>query len=299
MSIDQGDYPIDLGQIDVGGGEYDPGLYAPSAAATAVAGPLDAVSDQAWVTYRELGFLPVAEAVSASQVADAVAGIDRLISGAEPDFRGIQWEHGVRAQVAGMDLVQRRAQVRKLLYFVDFEPRLFALAHHPAILATARRLLGAAPELWADQALLKPPGIGREKPWHQDSAYFDLQPGAPVVGVWIALDPTDVDNGCMHVVPGSHRDGPVVHFSRRDFQICDTDVRRGDVVSVPLAAGGALVFDGLLHHGTPMNRSDRRRWALQFHYTPAEAIGHTREERERYRAKRLVTFGADGTDATC
>lgn len=285
--------------FDTGGGDYDADLYAPRASASPVGGPLDALPDEAWSAYRELGFLPVADAISADQVRDAMAGIDHLISGAAPDFRGIQWERGAKAQVVDMDLAQRRDQVRKLVYYVDHEPRLHALAHDPGILATVERLLGATPELFADQALLKPPGIGREKPWHQDLAYFDLRPGAPVVGLWIALDTTDTDNGCMHVIPGSHRDGPVVHFNRRDFQICDTDVRRGDVVSVPLSPGGALVFDGLLHHGTPTNRSRRRRWALQFHYAAAESIWRSSDERQEYKQLRLAEFGADGKDVTC
>ena len=55
-------------------------------------------------------------------------------------------------------------------------------------------------------ALLKPPR-GREKPWHQDHAYFNLPLDTPIVGVWIALDEATPENGCMHVIPGSHREG--------------------------------------------------------------------------------------------
>lgn len=286
-------------QVDGLGGEYDPSLYSPISAASPVSGPLDAVDQAGWARYRDEGFLPVADVLTRAQVADAIAGIDRLISGAEPAFRGIQWEAATRDMVGDMDLDQRRAHVRKLLYFVDYEPRLHAVAHDPAILAVVERILGGRPELFADQALLKPPGIGREKPWHQDKAFFDVPPGTPVVGLWLALDATDVDNGCMHVVPGSHHDGPVIHFTRRDFQICDTDVRRYEVAAVPLEPGGALVFDGLLHHGTPKNQSARRRWALQFHYAPADAMWRSSEERAVYKQQRLALFGSDGKDVTC
>jgi len=286
--------------IDGLGGEYDPDLYRAHGEAAVIPGGLGEVPPDTWqTTYRERGFVAVGALLTPGEVEAAHAGIDHLISDGVPGFRGIQWEAGSRSRLAEADLAERRDLVRKLMYYVDHEPRLDAVAHHPTLLATVAEILGDEPALFADQALLKPPGGGREKPWHQDNAYFDLVPGAPVVGVWIALDDTGVDNGCMHVVPGSHRQGPVVHFNRRDFQICDTDVIRDEVVSVPLPAGGALLFDGLLHHGTPANLSTRRRWALQFHYAPAAAIWQSSEERLRYKQERLAVFGADGKDVTC
>ncbi len=286
-------------QIDPHGGDYDPGLYAPEGSAATVPGPLRTVSADLRQQYGRDGFLAVDALIGTEQVTDAIAGIDRLIGGGAPGFRGIQWEGSVRARLPELELEQRRRSVRKLVYYVDHEPRLHAIAHHPAILGPAAELLGSEPELFADQALLKPPGIGREKPWHQDVAYFDVRPGAPVVGIWIALDDTDPDNGCMHVIPGSHRAGPVPHFNRRDFQLCDTDVDRQRVIAVPLPPGGCLIFDGLLHHGTPRNTSDRRRWALQFHYAPTEAIWKSRQERAAYKESRLAVFGGDGLDVTC
>lgn len=286
-------------QVDNYAGSYDPLLYEPCRTATAVPRALEDLTPDDLAAYRTDGYLAVADALPQATVRSAVDGIDALISGADPTFRGIQWERAVRERLPDMDLEERRRNVRKLMYYVEHEPRLYRIAHDRVILDLARGILGAEPALFADQALLKPPGVGREKPWHQDKAYFDVRPGAPVVGFWIALDDTDAGNGCMHVISGSHETGPALHFNRRDFQICDTDVRRTEVTAVPLPPGGCLVFDGLLHHGTPMNRSARRRWALQFHYAPADAVWQSREQRAVYKAKRLAAFGADGKDATC
>lgn len=289
----------ELESIDKYSGDYDPGLYEAHGTARAVPGPLDALTPADWSQYRSEGYVAIRDVLNAETVASANAGIDALISGSSPEFRGIQWEGGVRGRLPHMSLDERRASVRKLVYYVDHDRRLHDIAFRQDILRFVAEVLGGEPELFADQALLKPAGGGREKPWHQDNAYFDIRPGAPVVGLWIALDDTDVENGCMHVIPGSHRSGPLAHFNRRDFQICDTDVRRDAVIAVPLAAGGCLVFDGLLHHGTPTNRSARRRWALQLHYAPADAIWRTKQERAEYRARRLDTFGADGKGVTC
>ena len=117
-----------------------------------------------------------------------------------------------------------------------------------------------------DMALLKPPHVGREKPWHQDTAYFAMEPLELILGTWTAVDEATVENGCMHVIPGSHHGGPKAHYHDRDCQLPDeiVDVRRS--LTVPLKPGGTLFFSGLLHHGTPPNRSAARRRALQFHF---------------------------------
>lgn len=285
---------------DQQGGEYDPELYRHRAVARGLPGPLPELPPAAFDDYARRGYLAVDKVLDAGQVRRAVDGIDRLISGQVPEFRGIQWERAAYARLPEMTLAQRRDAVRKLIYFVDHDSGLHAAAHDPALLATVRRLLGEQDiELFADQALLKPPGLGREKPWHQDLAFFDVRPGTQVVGVWIALDHAVAENGAMHIIPGSHRDGPVVHFTRRDLQICDTDVAVNGVHVVPLPPGGALFFDGLLHHGTPANTSTMRRWAIQFHYAPRHAIWRSSEERAAYKQRRLDLFGADGKDATC
>ena len=146
--------------------------------------------------------------------------------------------------------------------------------------------------MFQSMALLKPPRVGRDKPWHQDHAYFQFELEAKVVGCWIALDEATVENGCMVIAPGSHLKGPVVHFRRRDWQICDTDVDTSGSLAVPLKPGGLLIFQSLLHHGTPPNRTAQRRRALQFHYRQQRAPLTSQE-------KRLALFGGEGLGAQC
>ena len=68
------------------------------------------------------------------------------------------------------------------------EPQIAALAQHPQLINIVSRIMEDVPQLFQDQALIKPPLIGREKPFHQDNAYFNLPSDTTVVGVWIALD---------------------------------------------------------------------------------------------------------------
>ena len=169
-------------------------------------------------------------------------------------------------------------RMRKLAYFVQIEPRLEAASRHSRLMAAVHQLIGGGARLIQDMALLKPPFHGSEKPWHQDTAYFDWTPLGGILGTWIALDEATIDNGCMQVIPGSHLDGPAPHFHVRDCQIADTRVQVEGSVTIPLQPGGVLFFSGLLHHGTPPNSTAQRRRALQFHYAAANCTKMTIEQ---------------------
>ena len=58
------------------------------------------------------------------------------------------------------------------------------------------------------QFIFKNPGAWGQ-PWHQDSLYFPFEPARPVVGVWLAVTEATLENGCLHVLPGSNHE-PVV-----------------------------------------------------------------------------------------
>jgi len=148
----------------------------------------------------------------------------------------------------------------------------------PRLMPLLEQLIGRGPRMVQDMALLKPPFVGAEKPWHQDTAYFDYTPLGGVIGVWVALDEATVENGCMQVIPGSHLDGPAQHYHVRDCQLPDRKVAVERAVVVPLKPGGAMFFSGLIHHGTPPNTSADRRRALQFHYAAANCTKMTIQE---------------------
>ena len=140
------------------------------------------------------------------------------------------------------------------------------MSEHAVLVAIVEKLIGSKAKMFQDMALLKPPRIGREKPWHQDMAYFPLSPPEWIVGTWTALDRATAENGCLHVIPGSHHAGPRPHYHDRDCQLRDEDVAVEKDVIIPLAPGGVLFFSGLIHHGTPPNNSAARRRSIQFHY---------------------------------
>ena len=135
-------------------------------------------------------------------------------------------------------------------------------------------LMGQEPCLVQGMVYFKPPG-SRGQAMHQDQFYLKVQPGIGMA-VWIALERADEENGCLHVVPGSHK-LPILCTEQADTTRSFTDVAvpvPEGVETVPLVmeAGDAVFFAGALIHGSPPNGTkDRFRRALTGHYIAASA----------------------------
>lgn len=271
--------------------KYPEALYQPEGVLQPIYG-FEGFDENALTRYETDGVIAIEQAFNAAEVESMINGLSNLVMGCYPEFEHLEYESEAKDKIDGLSAVDRQDYVRKLMYFCSTEKKLAEIAYSDQVVGLARKILGAEPDMFQDMALFKPPNIGREKPWHQDHAYFNLPEGTPVVGFWIALDDATLENGCMHFITGAHHDGPVAHFNRRDWQICDTDVIGRRCMAGPVKSGGCLVFNGLVPHGTPQNMSPKRRRALQFHYCPAGISRISTEER-------IKLFGEEGRDVSC
>ena len=135
-------------------------------------------------------------------------------------------------------------------------------------------LLGVEPYAVQTMIYFKPAGA-RGQALHQDNHYLRVQPGT-CMAAWLALDPCDEANGCMQVVPGSHR-WETLCTVKADITKSFTDgtvpLPEGTPVEpVVMAAGDVLFFNGQLVHGSfPNTTADRFRRSLIGHYIHAEA----------------------------
>src|SRR5690606_26140853 len=117
--------------------------------------------------------------------------------------------------------------------FVNEHAALANVAHYPPMIDAIKHLAGKSVKLYQEMAMIKPPR-GREKPWHQDHAYFNLPIETRVVAAWIALDDVTVENGCMFLLAGAQKEGPRIHFMRRDWQICDVELAKTVQTAAPM-----------------------------------------------------------------
>lgn len=144
------------------------------------------------------------------------------------------------------------------------------LAFHPAVTVPSAQLLGVDRlRFWHDQVFYKPPRHPGVVPWHQDYSYWQRVGPARHITVNLVLDDTDLDNGCLHFVPGSHRWEllPTVPFDApmdavREFVPEERRAAFDAPVAVPLRAGQASIHHSHTLHGSGPNRSDRPRRAV-------------------------------------
>ena len=135
-------------------------------------------------------------------------------------------------------------------------------------------VLGRAPFAVQTMCYFKPPGA-RGQALHQDNFYLRASPGT-CVAAWLALDRADEANGCLLVVPGSHR-WPILCPTAADTAHSFTDITvplppGTRPRPVPMEPGDVLFFNGSLVHGSNPNRAARRfRRALIGHYIQADA----------------------------
>jgi phytanoyl-CoA hydroxylase len=138
-------------------------------------------------------------------------------------------------------------------------------------------------DVFLSQFIFKTPGAWGQ-PWHQDSYYFPFTPPRPVVGVWLAVTEATLENGCLHVLPGSHAEPIHEHIPDRRpnanygyVEIVDYDMSASEPVL--MQPGDLLVFDSHLMHRSTDNTSDGIRGAMVYHYAAAGTHDHTMDNK--------------------
>lgn len=145
----------------------------------------------------------------------------------------------------------------------------------------------------------KPPGCDHPTPPHQDNYYFCLEP-PNVVTFWLALDVINQENGCLRVVPGSHRRGirphartQVLGFSQGITDYNDQDRRQEH--AVVLQPGDLSAHHGELIHRADPNHSARPRRAFAIVYR-GESCQRNPQAYERYQQQVRAQHSAMGLD---
>ncbi len=132
----------------------------------------------------------------------------------------------------------------------------------PRVGELLRPLLGPRPEFLSVKPVYKSARVSFASPWHQDRAYWG---GSVKLSFWIALDPCTEENGCLKVIPGSHRqflEHGKYELGKFENRIREELLADQPVLSVEMQPGDALIFHDLLVHGSHPNRSGRDRWSL-------------------------------------
>ena len=142
-----------------------------------------------------------------------------------------------------------------------------AIIRKPEILDPVESLLGPDILCWETVLFIKEPGDAAYVSWHQDVAYWGLEP-YDVLTAWIALSPSTRRSGCMRVLPGSHKGDIAPHkdtFAANNMlsrgQEMQVDVDETQVVDIVLQPGQMSLHDVMIAHGSDPNNADDWRFA--------------------------------------
>ena len=154
---------------------------------------------------------------------------------------------------------------------------------HPKICGALSQITAAHLPFWDGSVkcmqsmyFVKPPNF-QGQAWHQDEIYIPTRDRS-LIGAWIAVDDATVENGCLYVIPGSHRPGYLYpqrsHENPDEFDFAPESYGFDESVEIPVEveAGALVFFNGYLLHRSYKNRGDTYRRVLVNHYCNAWSL---------------------------
>ena len=178
------------------------------------------------------------------------------------DADGVAWLNTGLGEL--MKLLRPGEDAKEIREWHESSRFLFDICMNDTILDAVEDVLGPDFYLWGSNFFIKEPHSKSTVGWHQDTYYWPLEPKISAT-VWIAFEDVDTENAAMQVIPGSHTAGLLKHRRSADTDSvlsleCETGTFREDsAVSLVLKAGQFSMHDDKIVHGSPANRSDRRR----------------------------------------
>ena len=228
-------------------------------------------------TYVEQGSAVVPDVFDENDIAKIVAEIPKFARGEYPTMNP--------EDLPAKDDPEPERSLLAVHFPHWVSPIINATITQPRLVECVTALAGAHLADWNGAAkcmqsmlFMKPPGL-QGQAWHQDERYIPTRDRS-LMGAWIALDDATIDNGCLWVLPGSHRSGmqwPTrVHDAPDEFDRADEAYGFDDDGAVPVEVerGSVVFFNGYLLHRSLRNRSDRPRRALVHHYCNAYSPLH-------------------------
>lgn len=182
-----------------------------------------------------------------------------------------------------------RARHKRLLVkhpeFNNYCPALLAydtefleIAKNEDILDMVTQLIGPDIALWNSSFFAKPASGGHATPWHQDGEYWPIRPLATCT-VWIALDPATPENGCLEVIPGSHKDQQLLQHNTNESEditlnqeLAASQYNSQDAKPIILETGQISLHDVYIVHGSAANNSNQSRRGMTLRYMPTSSV---------------------------
>jgi hypothetical protein len=236
------------------------------------------ISDEQWCQYHRDGYLRLGKLLSDDDIDALQRRIDQIMLGQAPvDYEHLlmqlDGETGRYEQLppATLGFKSPTLNYRKIEY-LEFDPLFLAYMKRPVFGEICAYIYGPHASIACYRAMFmnKPARKGTILPWHQDAGDSWDVDRDPLVTVWTALDPATMENGCVQIIPGSHRLGLL---SDEGHTITPEQAQRhcpeGKIIYLELQPGEAVLLHNWLLHRSDVNRTATPRRAFSVCYIDA------------------------------
>jgi phytanoyl-CoA hydroxylase len=171
----------------------------------------------------------------------------------------------------GLVTPRTRAHGISKMNFIQADPVLRMYSDYGPLLDQVEEFIGSDLISMNSMLLNKPPDVDGRHPLHQDLIYFPFRPADSIVGVWTALDRITRENGCLVMIPGSHRGETHAHdypdWEHKNFLFLGVkDVDASGRVHIEMEPGDTVFFHSNIIHGSGFNRTEGLRRAIAVHF---------------------------------
>lgn len=221
------------------------------------------LTDQQWQSYEAQGYLHLGQVATDDQFAELQREIDDVMLGkADVDYQRIYMQRDSQTGAyedigeSGFGFLGASLDYRKV-QGLEYDRAFLTYALHPLFEHVCRRVYGPDVPIRSFRAMFmnKPAGRGTVLPWHQDRwTHIDLD---PLVTIWTALDDTSIANGCVQIIPASHK--TLVNPDHAWGFLTDEQqaaIDDNDAVDVELKAGEAMLLHNWLLHRSGVNSTN-------------------------------------------
>ena len=219
--------------------------------------------------FRDNGYLVCRGVFDEAEVDALRRGVDAVIATAAGSRFDANHTWSAARDAEGDGDGELRELVLKGFHDLQYHAAVFTHAvAHPRLVAALTQVIGPNVQLHHTKMLVKPPEKGAPFPMHQDYPYF---PHArhTVTAASVHLDDATEENGCLRVVPGSHKLGPLEAIGPSNIvDSAKYPIEEG--LALPAQAGDVVLFNYLTIHGSGVNASDRPRRNVLFQYRDPE-----------------------------
>jgi hypothetical protein len=228
--------------------------------------PFFQLTPQQLASFREHGYVHQIPILTATQIERLRDGLERIVD----------WRNGREDELIGMGSRKGFDRSEPMTYMQGawtIDESIHDLVFHPAITVKVAQMLGVRRvRFWHDQVFYKPAKTGGNVAWHQDYSYWQRSAPAQHMSVWIGLDDASLENGCLHVVPGSHR-WPLLDVTDLmgdmrglDKQLSPDQIAAFKPVPIEQPTGTCEFHHHHTVHGSYPNNSTRPRRAIVLNY---------------------------------